>query len=174
MRRVELKSYALPNGTIENVNETLLSGLLPDRIILGLVRSAAANGQLTSTPFDFKSHGLQTISVVMNGESTYQRTLRLDQGVTEAYYDMYNDLAQNSCTEGPDISLTSYSTGKMLFIFNLNEFSDGFVTPRHGNIKIELKFSSPLSESITVICHADYPSVLFVDNNKNAHFKDQQ
>ena len=59
-----------------------------------------------------------------------------------------------------------------MFCFNLRDYKDGFCVPRYGNVRIEMKFNTALEKSVTVLVHADYQSVLQIDNNKNVSFKD--
>ena len=70
MRRIYLRTYCLPLGTVSNVNESL-NGLLPDRIILCLVDSEKINGTLTTNLFDFTVPELRQISVTANVGDLY-------------------------------------------------------------------------------------------------------
>jgi len=167
MRRVEVKSYALPRGTVQNVNETLLTGRLPDRIILGFVKSEDFHGTLLSTPFNFTHFNLDNISITVNGDSNYHKSINVnpDSGfIIEPYYSMFTELSLDPCAEGPNITLKAFQNGKMFFIFNLNDISGGdeFGVQRHGTIKIETKFKQALADSVNVICHADYQSTLYI------------
>jgi hypothetical protein len=170
-----MKTYSLALGTIQNINENLLNGVLPDRLIIGLVSSSSLNGELHSSPFDFQDYGLKEITVSANGEQYYTRTYKVDfekERIAEVYYNLYNGLGLTGCNEGPDITLFQYRDGKTLFVFNIRHINDGFCLPRHGNIKIELKFSQPLTTALNVICHADYQSTLCIDNKKSIYFKE--
>jgi hypothetical protein len=178
MRKVEVKSYALPQGTVQNVNETLLTGRLPDRIILALVKSEDFHGTLGSVPFNFTDFGLQNISVTVNGDSNYHKSIDVDAAggfVIEPYYNLFSELSLDPCSEGPHITLEAFKNGNMFFVFNLNDIGGGdeFGMQRHGTIKIETKFKTGLPHPVNVICHADYQSTLLIDSNKSAYWKEQ-
>jgi hypothetical protein len=177
MRRVEVKTYALPSGTVQNVNETLLTGHLPDRIILAFVKSQNMHGTLTSQPFNFTHFNLNHIAITVNGDSNYHKAIDVDAAngyVIEPYYNMFTEMSLDPCAEGPNITLSAFKNGKMFFVFNLNDISGGdeFGVQRHGTIKIETKFNQPLGHSVNVICYADYQSTLFIDSGKNVYFKE--
>jgi hypothetical protein len=179
MRRVEVKSFALPRGTVQNVNETLLTGHLPDRIILAFVKSEELHGTLTTQPFNFTHFNLDHISVTVNGDSNYHKAINVNANsgfVVEPYYNMFTEMSLDPCAEGPAISPSAFKQGKMFFVFNLNDISGGdeFGVQRHGTIKIETKFSSALNDSVNVICHADYQSTLYIDSARNIYFKEQR
>jgi len=61
MKRVEIKTYSLTTGTVADVNDNLISGLFPNRIVLGLVDSSAYSGNIYRNPFEFKTFGLSRI-----------------------------------------------------------------------------------------------------------------
>jgi hypothetical protein len=177
MRRVEVKSFALPKGTVQNVNETLLSGRLPDRIIIAFVKSEQFHGTLQSNPFEFTDFKLSNISITVNGDSNFHKSIDLDADsgfVIEPYYNMFSELSLDPCDEGPSVTLEAYKHGKMFFVFNLNDITggDSFGVQRHGTIKIETKFKQGLADSTNVICHADYQSTLYIDSSKAVYFKE--
>jgi hypothetical protein len=175
MRRVDCKSYSLPVGTLQNINENLLNGILPDRLIVTLVASDSLNGLITTSPFDFRHFGLSEISVSANGDQLYSQTYNIDVAnnrYAEVYYNMYNALGLTGSNDGPDITMDEFLNGKLFFIYNLRHINDGNCVPRHGNIKIELKFGAALTQSINVLVHADYQSTLYIDNTKRVYFKD--
>jgi len=65
VRRTELKNYSIPIGTLQHINENLLNGLLPDRIVVGLCESSSFHGNLKSIPFFYGDHGLVNITITM-------------------------------------------------------------------------------------------------------------
>jgi len=62
-RFVEMKSYSLPTGTLQNTNENLISGHLPDRIVVALVDSAAMHGSIATNPLNLEHFDLNQINV---------------------------------------------------------------------------------------------------------------
>ena len=76
------------------------------------------------------------------------------------------------CDNGLDIKLAEYKKGKVLFGFDLRNLSDGFSVPRHGNVSIQLRFKKALAKPVTVIVYPEYPSTMYINNNKQITFKD--
>jgi hypothetical protein len=175
MIRNELKTYSLPIGTIQNVNENLINGIMPTRIIIALCKSEAMNGSLITSPFDFRDFGLKQISISANGDQIYSQSYDIDVAnnrVSELYYNMFNALGLSGSNEGPDISLKQFVNGKLFFVYNLRENHEGTCVPRHGNIKIDLKFKAALTHAVNVLCHVDYQTTLYIDQNRSVFFKD--
>jgi len=175
MRRIEMKSYTLAQGTLQNTNENLFTGLLPDRIILALVTSASLNGLLDTSPFKFDHHKLSNITVTSNGDHTYRQSYDLDVSkklCVQPYYHMFEALGVSGQNDGPNISLSQYNNSKLFLVYDFRGTGEGYTIPRHGTITINMKFREALQQSVTVLCHAEYPSILHIDNNKNVYFKD--
>jgi len=175
MRRVEMKTYSLPLGTIQNINENLLNGMLPDRLIIALCKSNDMNGKLTTSPFDFKDFGLKQITVSANGDQIFTQTYDVDvtnNRIAQVYYNMYDALGLGASNEGPDITMEQFIKGKLFFIYNLRQINDGQCLPRFGNVKIEVKFAAALAHTINVVCHSEYQSLLYIDNKKSVYFKE--
>jgi hypothetical protein len=175
MRKVEMKSYTLPKDTIENVNENLLNGLLPDRIIVALVATSALHGKLGENPFFLSHYGLKHIGVSANGEQNYHREYDVDftNGLyTEPYYDMFSNLGVDPLSDGPFLTMEEYKGGKTVFVFSLRDVREGFALPKYGSVRIDLKFSPALTKGVTVVVHADYQSVYYIDKTKSVYPKD--
>ena len=66
--RVWMKTFNLTAGSNDSVLSNIFLGPLPNRIIVGLVDSAAYTGNDLSDPFKFEHFDLSEISLVSNGQ----------------------------------------------------------------------------------------------------------
>ena len=174
-KRVEMKSYGLPEKTYQHTNEYLINGLVPDRLIIGLVLTEAAQGSYKENPFYFDDFKLSQIVVTCNTESPTQHVINVDKAnskYTNAFMSLFDAMGITHCDHGLDLRLAEYIAGKALFGFDLRNLSDGFAIPRHGNVSIHLKFATALAKGVTVIVYPEYPSVMYINNNKQIMFKD--
>jgi hypothetical protein len=177
MRKVEVKAFSIPTGSMQIINENLLSGQLPDRIILCLVNSQWWHGTQVSNPFVFKGYNLSYINVSLDTDQITSRPFELDFSDTQprymrAYYNIFDTLGYSDCDVGLDMTLDEFKNGKQFYTFQLRHLTDNFLTPKYGSVKIELKFKPGTTVPLTVLCYAEYQSVLYVDSSKNIYFKD--
>lgn len=176
MRRVEMKSYQIPIGTQQTINENLFQqGILPDRLILGIIPTADLNGSVSTNPFDFRHNDLSYISVTVNGEEIFHQKYSMNFNnkiFMEPYYNMFAALGVKPGQEGPHITLDEFIKGKTLFVFNLRDIQDGSTLPRIGTIRIEHKFRNATTKALTIVAHADYQSILLIDKHKKVFFED--
>jgi hypothetical protein len=174
MKKVEVKAYTLAPGTVQNVNENILTGILPDRIIIGLIRSTDYAGNITTNPFNFQDFGLSFIDVSVNGDKSSSVPIHVDFNADQyiqLYYNLFYALGITNDDCGIEMTRSDFK-GSPLMAYNLRHVKDSFTLPRHGSVKIELKFKNGLTEAVTVLVYAEYQSILHIDKNKNIFYKD--
>ncbi|XP_021960562.1 uncharacterized protein F54H12.2-like [Folsomia candida] len=175
MRRGDMKSFSLSAGTLQYTNESLITGLLPDRLVVGIVSSKAVHGHYNENPFNFLQADISSITVTVNSEQVTSQTFELDfdnKKSIEAYFSVFSGLGLSNLDTGIELTFDIFKTGKTLYVFDLRHQHDGFAIPRHGSVKIEIKLRNATTSALTVLCHCDYQSVLYVDKNRHIYFKD--
>lgn len=66
------------------------------------------------------------------------------------------------------MSRENFSKGNCILTFKTKDESQGLQPmSERGQLRLDLKFSSPLPESVTVICYGKFSSVLTIDNTRN-------
>ena len=174
-RSVDMKSYTLPRGTLQNSNQNLISGLLPDRIIIGMVSSAAVHGTFGTNPLAFQDFKMTQINVKVNGATASEHPVDMDVGTNRSvlrYLSLFENLGLNNCDSGIDIKLDEYRNGKVLHVFNLLQTRDTYCLPKFGNVAISLRFKEATEESITVIVFCEYQSIMYINSDRQIFFKD--
>lgn len=154
-----------------------ISGLLPSRLIIGLVETSRIIGDINKSPFVFKAHGLTNVTIQVNGDSTetYNQELCFnDNGprYIEAYDHMFKALG---CSHSPctiDLTAEEFKDNKFLMIYDITPPGEMNTLPRYGNIKIELKFRVPTDKNLTVLCYTETQAVLNIDHVKSIYYKD--
>jgi hypothetical protein len=173
--KVSMKSYSLPIGTFQNTNEALISGLIPQRIILGVVATKNVQGDYEKNPFVFEDHGLQQIIVTCNSEQTTQHIINIDKNdnrMLDGFISLFDAMGLTNCDSGLDLRVAEYKNGKTLFGFDLRDIYEGHAIPRHGNVSIYLKFKASLTESLSVIVYPEYPTNMYISSDKRVYFKE--
>jgi len=175
-RENEMKAYVIAKGEHQNTNETLLSGVLPDRIVLGFVNSEHIHGTYASNPLIFEDFGVSHITVALNSDVQTVKHMDLDfakNRFTQAYMSIFEGLGIANTDVCIDINKEEFkSGGKTLFVYDLQHTRDAYTPALRGNVSIDLKFNTALPHSITVMCYAEYQSVLYINRDKQVSKKD--
>jgi hypothetical protein len=168
IRRVELYNYSLPKGTVRSTLEHIFPGKLPSRIILGFVKSSAFNGTVEENPYNFEHNNVNMISVSIDGVVLGGKPLAPDftsdkamQSFTQFY--MHGGIPLTD--DGFSISRQDYLAGGMvLFAFDttplMTASEDFWTMPNEGSCRIELGFSTGLTDVTTAVIYAEFRDVL--------------
>jgi hypothetical protein len=172
IRRTEIKSFALPKGSLGTSGELIFQGALPEILTVGFVDSTAQSGALDKNPFNFQNFKLSQIAITVDNDAAVYRALNFDFANGQ-YLQGYNTLfrAVGYQSEGNFLERTDYILGNTLFVFDVQPTASGgrFQIPRAGQVKLELKFSEALANPINVIAFGQFQSIIEIDNNRNVY-----
>ena len=177
MNRVDVKSYGLSVGTQTSINETLISGVLPTRIVVALVESQYVIGNIRNNPFLFDGFGLTKIGMYVNSDTNECRELDVNISATsgrikEAVHNIYRSLGIDNQDCAIDFTEQDFLANRALFVYDIDPAGQGISPPRHGNIKIDLKFAAATTAPLTVLVYTETPGILNIDKNKQVYFSD--
>lgn len=180
LRRVECKSFTINQGNLSHTQDDAFLGQIPKRIVMGLVDTEAFNGSFKKNPFNFKNFGLTSVAVYLNGEQIPSPPLAVkfsseSQGnIIQGYYSLLTGLGMLNTVRGLPISRQEYGKGYTLFSWDmtpdLSSDYDHFCDLDKGNVRIELKFSTPLPNTINVIVYGEYDNILEVTEQRTIQY----
>jgi len=176
IRRVICKTFTIPRGNLDFSQESLFSGQLPTRLIIGCVDNDAYNGSYDKNPFNFKHYNLSQIKVYLDGQNQHIRPLEPNYAVSQtvaAYASLFSGTGKLHRNEGNDISREDYSGGYALYAFDLTPDlaeDDHFNLSREGSVRLDLKFTTALPNTVNVIAYAEFENVIEIDRNRNVIF----
>lgn len=172
--RVECKIIHLPSGQKNFAHENVFWGLLPNRIILGIVDNKAFNGDIKLNPFEFKNCGLNYLAVHVGGEQIPWAPLRpsfATNNYIRAYYTQFTGGDGIGTDTGHGISRDDFKNGHSLYCFDLtpdlSSSSALHLTPsRSGNLRIEVGFQETLPFTGNIIIYSEFQNIIEVDSNR--------
>ena len=161
--RSEIKTASIASGQYSFSADDMFQGLVPSRLIIGLVSSSAYIGDYKKSPFNFKTFDANYVGLFVDGQSLPTQPLQpnYDQ---KNYLECYRSLA--TFRSDIDISREQYVKGYCLYVLDLNPYYS-FNTKRKGHCRLEIKFAKPLEESVTVVMYATFPEVLYIDQARS-------
>ncbi|GFW08411.1 uncharacterized protein F54H12.2 [Trichonephila clavipes] len=168
--RIEVKTFTVSSGLKSVIIPNGVNGVLPSRIILGLISNSAFNGNMKKNPFNFKHYNLNHISLSENGIQIPTTAYTPDYAkdlYARNYLSLFTDLAQHKT----NVSYDDYKENICLYVFDLTQDKSasepfGNVT-RSGDISIHLKFDAELPETATLIAYMEMPSLIEIDKSRN-------
>lgn len=180
IRRVDCRTYTIPRGNPSLHKDDLFNGLVPKRIVLGMVDSDAFNGSYTKNPFNFQLYGANSIKLNVDGEMVPFQPLTLklanakEINFMEAYQSLFTGTGRLFADSGIDISRGDYNRGYALFVFDLTpdlcSTSDHFNPKQKGNVSLEIQFNSGLANAINLIVFGEFESIVEIDYSRHVTF----
>ena len=177
IRRVMCKAFTVPQNYRDVSHEKLFSGQLPTRIVIGIVSNRAFNGHLESNPFNFQHFGLSEIALYLDGQQQHaMRPIQpnyADGQYIRAYDSLFAGTGKLYKDEGLYISREDYPNGYALYAFDLTADlgeDDHFSLVKQGSVRLALKFSVALNDTITVVAYAEFENIIEVDGDRNVIF----
>jgi len=172
--RVVCKTLTIPTQVMDVNHEKLFSGQIPTRIVVGLVRNAAFNGQTTLNPFNFQHFNLSEISVYSDGQQQHGiKPLALDftNGLfVRGFNTLFSGTGKLFRDKGNSLTRSYFNNGYALYVFDLTPDlgdDDHFNFSKQESVRLVLKFAEALENPVTVIAYAEFENVIKIDWNRN-------
>ena len=162
-----LKTVSISRGKFSFSMEDVFQGEVPSTLIVGLVSSSAFSGDYKKSPFNFQAFDCNFIAFYVDGQSLPSKPLQPNYRAN-TYLDAYQTLVSDR--ERVPVERNEYLEGYALYVLDINPYID-FNTKRKGHCRLELKFATPLPESVTLVLYGKFPQVLHIDQSRSIIFK---
>ena len=176
--RTDIHTLNIAEGNFGMNIEDIWQGEVPTRLVVGLVKSQAYNGDYHLNPYHFEHFNVSDIGFFVNGEATPHPAYKLDleNGI---YLQGLNSLYKitGKTMENSDIGITrdTYQQGYTLVGFDVDPTTSPdfhYVgKPREGHTKLEIRFKRGLPAPVTVILYATFPENMTIDQARNVRLE---
>ena len=176
VRRVICKTFTVPTGNLDCSQENLFAGQLPTRLVIGCVDNDAFNGSYTKNPFNFKHYSLSQLKLYLDGQQQHIKPLEpnfANNQYVAAFMSLYSGTGKQQKDEGNFIDRSDFGGGYALYAFDLTPdmAEEGhFNLAKEGSVRVDMKFTTALPNTINVIVYAEFENVIEIDRNRNVVF----
>ena len=165
--RSDIKIFTIDRGSYTWNIDDIYHGEVPCEIRLCLVSASAFSGNYHENPYNLKTYEANFIEVMVDGVSVPAQALTPNykkQDFGEEYYTLID-----SSRKGPCIEMKEYPEGYCIYVFRIRGSSCGEVFPvkKGGHTRLNMRFGKALSESVTAVLYAVFPSEIYIDNARN-------
>lgn len=156
----------------QNTDWNVLSGTLPQRMFFFQILNSAYNGNIDKNIYNFQTFGMKKLNVSKNGQ-----TVPISHGIDvpdskepQVLYAM--TLMALNRPECVSFTTFDFANGYMVACFDLSKGNCTGTTayrslPESGNLRIQVDYSKPLDEAITLFCITEDFATLRLDKQKN-------
>ena len=164
----------IPAGSFGEPMEDIFQGLVPSKMIVGMVDSEAYSGHFQKNPIQFQPFDIESIGFYVNGEPTPKPPLRFNMAnnqFIEGLLSLYRITGKNMEDTDIGISRKMWKDGLALIGFDVDPTTSAdyryLGIPKQGHTRLNIKLREPTSHSVTIIIYATFPSRIEIDAQRN-------
>jgi hypothetical protein len=175
LQRTDLKTFTIGQGNSTFTQEHISLGMSPKYAIVGLVDTAAMQGDYKKNPFNFEHFNLSQISMNVDGEEVPLGGINCDYkngNYMEGYQSLLEVVGKWKSDNPMLFDREQYEKGYTLYGFQLvpELIAGAFNTVRNTNIRLDIRFAEPTKENITVLVWFSYDGALEIDANRDIYY----
>ncbi|GFX85983.1 uncharacterized protein F54H12.2 [Trichonephila clavipes] len=174
INRVLCKVYSIPKGSMSFIQDNIFSGQMPKKTFVGCVDNEAFHGAFSKSPYEFKHFNLNFIGVYVDGQPVPHNPLEFDFSKVQyiwAYQTLFVGTDRMGQDRGIFISRKEYKDSNTLFGFNLSpdlcSSGEHLSLIKHSNLRLELKFSKSLEQTVCVIVSTKFENLIEINKSRN-------
>ena len=169
VRRAVVNTFTISQGSMSVNKDNIIMGQLPRRVVVGLVTNKAFNGTVDENAFNFQHFNLNYLALYLGGQQFPKKPLTPSfehNHFLRSYMTLFEGTGMLNDNRGHGIDRSTYKNGFALYAFDLTpDMAEGAHTDpiKHGNIRMDIHFTTPLTQTVNVIVYAEYDNVLQID-----------
>lgn len=176
-KRVEVKPFTIYPGNQSLSLDNVVIGQLPNLVIFGMVDSKAYNGSTNKNPYNFKHYKIQRLNLSVNSVQIPTQALEFNFDEkngnlsSRGYQTLFSGLGIHYHDKGHQVTKELFDKGAFLTAFDLtadqcyNSHYDNLLN--QGNLRIEGRFETALTDAVTCLVYCEYDSSIHIDKNRN-------
>ncbi|XP_032223070.1 uncharacterized protein LOC116604601 [Nematostella vectensis] len=165
---VVVKTRAVPQGVRLFTFDNLFNGMVPKRLVVGMVRHAAFTGDYTLNPFHFQFLGVEKVALRVDSNETPWKDIRhVGPEAIDEYHMLHVGVNGTALRKGLNISRHEFFNGYTLLVYDLTKpgnAGSGYIHPQYkGNTSLELTFTADTTQILTVVLYAEFDNNMEMD-----------
>ena len=173
--RNDVKSFSIPAGQSSASIENVFNGILPRRILIGVIKDISHSDLAKSDPFKFQPHNINYMALTVDGAMfpsiPYTPNFESKHYMRE-FVNLYRFFNQDEGIPQLNLSYEDYREKHTLFAFDLSP--DGSIGAengtlsliKRGNIRLDIKFSASHLTHLKVIVFAQFDNLITIDKDR--------
>lgn len=169
-----MKQFAATKGQYTVSMDDIYQGRVPTKLYVCFVSDETQTGSYNKNPFNLKHYNISSAAFYLNGLSVPDQPQQLDIehfDIITAYNNLLRTAEKSDISEPFAITPKDFTDGYTILGFNIDSAStqslEYWTRPKHGHTRLELKFKTPLPETINVILYATFCKTLYIDAVRN-------
>ena len=168
IKRVLVKPFVIPYSSSAFTLSGIHFGVMPTRVVFGIVDTDCFNGTYTTNPFNFKNCNIEQLCLKISSKALpYSSPLKMNFKKND-YLEGYMSLFKNIREAGNDISYDEYKNGYTLFAFDLTPdlcSSEHYSLLKDGSLDLDVVLESS-NTSKTMIFYLEFDNIIEITKER--------
>lgn len=178
IQKTVMLTKILPQGSFGDTFEDIFQGLVPSKLVVGMVDAEAYSGHFQKNPLQFQPFDIESLGFYVNGEPTPKAPFRYNISNNQ-FLDALQSLYKitGKCWEDTDIGITRtmWKEGLAMTAFDVDPTTATdfryLGIPKEGHTRLSLKLKSATTTPVAVIIYATFPARIEIDDQRNVSTK---
>ncbi len=177
VRRIQVTKLHIAPGRRAAPANTLFTGQIPRRLVVGFVNMRSYYGNYQTSPFRFNNHTVTKIKVMAGGQVFPREPIEMDftnNRFMRGYVNLFEGLGQGREDTGNHITLNDFKHSHCLFVFDLTpdeQDAGHWELIKEGSVSVDVEFGVDVPEpGIEMIVYAEFDNLVMIDHNRNVYF----
>ena len=173
IKRVLVKQFVCPYKSSVFTLSGIHFGIMPTRVVCGIVNTDAFAGTLTTNPFNFQQYGVNHLTLQINSKAIpYSSGIKLDWDANDeyGYIEGYQSLYKNIREFGNGITPEMYKGGCTLYAFDLTPdlcSADHYSLLKDGSLDLDVQLKTSIADSITFVFYLEFDNIIEITKERN-------
>ena len=164
----DIKTFAISEGQYSFTADNLFQGSVPSLLYVFLIPSEAFNGNFKRNPLNCVHANANYVSFTLDNKDVPATALTPNYAKemwTDCFIGLLNTCRKYGVNDGNDVELSAYPGGFTVYGFDIDSTDSGnyLPMPKKGNCRINIRFSTALTESMNLVLYSKYPSCVLIN-----------
>ena len=172
IKRVIVKEFIKHVSSLKFTENNLHNGIMPNRVLVGLLESDQAQGLYAKNPYKFQHFSATSIDLTAASLSLpYTKPLEFNYDKNN-YVEAYNTLFSNLKGINTNITYEGFKGGSTLYAFDLTPDlcnDTHYSIMKSGTLSLDVKFDKVINNSVTAIVYMEFDNMIEIDDKRNIY-----
>jgi hypothetical protein len=170
IKRVEVKNIQVPVNSPKFAIQNLARGVMPTRVVVGLVDNVAFAGSFDKNPFNFHHYKMKELTLKVSSRALPYSTALTFDFENNQYREGYQTLFKNIKESPNDILYEDFKNGYALFAFDLTPdlcSSDHYSLLKDGQLDLDITIGEFSTNALILIAYMEYDNIIEITKDRN-------
>lgn len=173
IKRAQCKVYSVPKGYMSIVQDNIIVGEMPQKVIVACLDNDAFHGSFAKSPFEFNHHHLSFIGLYIDGKPVPHNPMELNfeqNQYVRAYNSLFTATQKTGQDQGNFMSREEYLLGNVIYAYDLSPDAcngEHLSLTKQSNLRLEMKFSKALESTINILVYTLFDGVIQITKNRS-------